>query len=47
MKSHPTRLACAVALALTCTAGPVLAQAPSQNATVNLIRLLVQQGVLP
>ncbi|KVX04602.1 hypothetical protein ASL22_03745 [Alcaligenes faecalis] len=47
MKTHPSRLACAVALALTCTAGPVLAQAPSQNATVNLIRLLVQQGVLP
>ncbi|UTM01046.1 putative porin [Alcaligenes sp. NLF5-7] len=47
MKSHPTRLACAVALALSCAAGPLLAQpAPSQNATINLIRLLVEQGVL-
>lgn len=47
MKSHPTRLACAVALALSCAATPLLAQpAPSQNATINLINLLVEQGVL-
>ncbi|KCB44772.1 putative porin [Bordetella hinzii] len=36
----------ALALALALAAGPAAAQAPSDNATVNLIRLLVQQGVL-
>ncbi len=36
----------ALALALALAAGPAAAQASSDNATVNLIRLLVQQGVL-
>ncbi len=43
------RLALSVGLVITSLAGTALAQtpaAPSQNATVNLIRLLVQQGVL-
>lgn len=42
------RLAAAVTMALACVAGPAGAQTamPSQNATVNLIRLLVEQGVL-
>ncbi|SAI65572.1 Uncharacterised protein [Bordetella ansorpii] len=48
MKLQPNRLAGALAVALALSAGQVAAQtaAPSQNATVNLIRLLVQQGVL-
>ncbi len=43
------RLALGVGLVIASLAGTTLAQtpvAPSQNATVNLIRLLVQQGVL-
>lgn len=42
------RLTTAIGLALLATVGPAMAQAPapSQNATVNLIRLLVEQGVI-
>ncbi|WP_434557379.1 putative porin [Pseudomonas sp. Z4-20] len=40
------RLALGVGLVIASLAGSALAQTPSQNATVNLIRLLVQQGVL-
>ncbi|WP_194792019.1 putative porin [Pseudomonas sp. UFMG81] len=42
------RLTAAIGLGLLATVGPALAQAPapSQNATVNLIRLLVEQGVI-
>ncbi|MBO9356973.1 hypothetical protein GG851_23535 [Bordetella petrii] len=45
---RPSRLAAALALALTFATGPVTAQpaAPTDNATINLIRLLVEQGVL-
>lgn len=48
MKLQPTRLACAMAVALALSSGQAAAQspAPSENATVNLIRLLVQQGVI-
>lgn len=48
MKLQPNRLATALAVALALSAGQVAAQtaAPSENATINLIRLLVQQGVL-
>lgn len=42
------RLTLAVGLVVAAAVGPAAAQvqAPSQNATINLIRLLVQQGVL-
>ena len=40
------RLALGVGLVIASLTGSALAQTPSQNATVNLIRLLVQQGVL-
>lgn len=42
------RLTAAIGLTLLATVGPAMAQAPapSQNATVNLIRLLVEQGVI-
>src|SRR3546814_694255 len=45
---RPSRLTAALALTLAMTAAPVAAQttAPTDNATINLIRLLVQQGVL-
>jgi len=49
MKLQPTRLASALAVALALAAGQAAAQPaaqPSSNATINLIRLLVQQGVL-
>jgi hypothetical protein len=48
MNSQPKRLAIAVAAALALASGAASAQstAPSDNATINLIRLLVQQGVL-
>ncbi|MEI2415517.1 putative porin [Orrella sp. JC864] len=48
MKLQPTRLASALAVAMVLATGPAGAQtpAPSDNATINLIRLLVQQGVL-
>lgn len=46
-KVKPTRLAAWVALTLALPLGQAMAQpAPSENATVNLIRLLVKQGVL-
>lgn len=43
-----SRLALGIGAVVAGLAGPVLAQppAPSENATINLIRLLVQQGVL-
>lgn len=47
MNFQPNRLAAVVAVTLALSAGHSLAQAPSENATINLIRLLVQQGVLP
>ncbi|HCP79809.1 MAG: hypothetical protein CML16_14755 [Pusillimonas sp.] len=45
---RPSRLTAALALTLAMTAAPVAAQssAPTDNATINLIRLLVEQGVL-
>jgi len=47
MKFTSTRLASAVAVALVVGVGPAVAQGQaSPNATINLIRLLVQQGVL-
>lgn len=48
MKLQPTRLAAALAVALVLSSGQAMAQAtpPSDNATINLIRLLVQQGVI-
>jgi len=48
MNPQPKRLALAVAAALALATGAASAQtaAPSDNATINLIRLLVQQGVL-
>ncbi len=48
MQPHPRRLAAVVAVALALSAIPAAAQsaAPSENATINLIRLLVEQGVL-
>ncbi|SDS19289.1 Putative porin [Halopseudomonas litoralis] len=47
MNFQPNRLAAVVAVTLALSAGHSQAQAPSENATINLIRLLVQQGVLP
>lgn len=47
MNFQPNRLAAVVAVTLALSAGHSMAQAPSENATINLIRLLVQQGVLP
>lgn len=47
MNFQPNRLAAVVAVTLALSAGYSQAQAPSENATINLIRLLVQQGVLP
>ncbi|CAK7031023.1 putative porin [Kerstersia gyiorum] len=48
MKLQPTRLACTLAIAMALGSGQALAQvaAPSDNATINLIRLLVEQGVI-
>ncbi|WP_313025684.1 putative porin [Pseudomonas lopnurensis] len=48
MNSRMNRLALTVGVVIAAMAGQVAAQAPapSQNATINLIRLLVQQGVL-
>lgn len=48
MKLQPTRLACAMAVAVALCGGQAAAQsaAPSENATINLIRLLVEQGVI-
>lgn len=47
MNVQPNRLAVLVAVTLVLSVGPVMAApAPSQNATVNLIRLLVKQGIL-
>jgi hypothetical protein len=48
MNPQPKRLTLAVAaaLALACGAASAQSATPSDNATVNLIRLLVQQGVL-
>ncbi len=45
---RPSRLTAALALAAALSATPVAAQstAPTDNATINLIRLLVEQGVL-
>ncbi|SHI25303.1 putative porin [Pollutimonas bauzanensis] len=45
---RPSRLSAALALAAALAAAPVAAQssAPTDNATINLIRLLVEQGVL-
>ncbi|AEC18797.1 hypothetical protein PT7_0257 [Pusillimonas sp. T7-7] len=45
---RPSRLTAALALTLAFAAAPVAAQstAPTDNATINLIRLLVEQGVL-
>ncbi|EZQ20217.1 membrane protein [Halopseudomonas bauzanensis] len=47
MNFQPNRLAAVVAVTLALSAGHSMAQAPSENATINLIRLLVQQEVLP
>ena len=48
MMCSVNRLTLAVGLVVAAAVGPAVAQtpAPSQNATINLIRLLVQQGVL-
>ena len=48
MHFQPTRLAAAVAVVMALSTGQAAAQspAPSDNATINLIRLLVEQGVL-
>lgn len=48
MQFQPTRLAAAVAVVMALSTGQAAAQspAPSDNATINLIRLLVQQGVI-
>lgn len=48
MNSRMSRLALAVGVVATVMAGQAVAQAPapSENATINLIRLLVAQGVL-
>ncbi|MDD0974722.1 putative porin [Pseudomonas fontis] len=48
MKCTVNRLTLAIGLVVAAAVGPAIAQtpAPSQNATINLIRLLVQQGVL-
>ncbi|WP_095108197.1 putative porin [Pseudomonas sp. Irchel 3E20] len=47
MISNLNRLSLAVGLVIATLVGPVAAApAPSENATINLIRLLVQQGVL-
>lgn len=47
MNLKPNRLAATVALTLALASGHSLAQVPSENATINLIHLLVKQGVLP
>ncbi|NVZ23775.1 putative porin [Pseudomonas costantinii] len=48
MISNVNRLSLAIGLVMTTLIGPAAAAsaAPSENATINLIRLLVQQGVL-
>lgn len=46
MKPQPHRLSKALAVALMCSSAAVAAQPAADNATANLIRLLVEQGVL-
>ncbi len=46
MKLQPHRLSKALAVALMCSSAAVAAQPATDNATANLIRLLVEQGVL-
>ena len=47
MISHVNRLTLAVGMVIATLVGQATAAAaPSENATINLIRLLVQQGVL-
>lgn len=47
MNFQSNRLAAVVAVSLALSAGQSMAQAPSENATINLIRLLVQEGAVP
>ena len=46
MKPQPHRLSKALAVALMCSSAAVAAQPAADSATANLIRLLVEQGVL-
>lgn len=47
MKFKCNRIAAAIAITLAFSSSNGLAQEPSENATINLIHLLVQQGVVP